>query len=36
LISQFGFPLTHRGQARRITFADRVENGAVIEDGWAG
>ena len=35
--AQFGFPLTHRGQARRVTFATaRVENGAVLEDGWAG
>jgi uroporphyrin-III C-methyltransferase len=35
--AQFGFPLTHRGEARRITFATaRVQDGAVLEDGWSG
>ncbi|CAN5216226.1 uroporphyrinogen-III C-methyltransferase [soil metagenome] len=34
--AQFGFPLTHRGEARRLLIATaRVENGAVTEDGWA-
>ncbi|HTI66275.1 MAG TPA: uroporphyrinogen-III C-methyltransferase [Caulobacteraceae bacterium] len=34
--AQFGFPLTHRGAARRVTFATaRVENGAVVDEGWA-
>jgi uroporphyrin-III C-methyltransferase len=34
--AQFGFPLTHRGEARRVTFATaRVQDGAVLEDGWA-
>lgn len=34
--AQFGFPLTHRGQARRVAFATaRVEDGAVVEEGWA-
>jgi uroporphyrin-III C-methyltransferase len=34
--AQFGFPLTHRGEARRVTFATaRVEDGAVVEGGWA-
>jgi uroporphyrin-III C-methyltransferase len=33
--AQFGFPLTRRGDARRVTFATaRVETGAVVEDGW--
>jgi len=35
--AQFAFPLTHRGEARRITFATaRVQDGAVLESGWAG
>jgi uroporphyrin-III C-methyltransferase len=33
--AQFGFPLTHRGEARRVTFATaRVQDGAVVEGGW--
>ena len=33
--AQFGFPLTHRGEARRVTFATaRVQDGSVVEDGW--
>jgi uroporphyrin-III C-methyltransferase len=35
--AQFGFPLTHRGEARRLTFATaRTLDGAVVEGGWAG
>lgn len=35
--AQFAFPLSHRGEARRIAFVTaRVENGALLEDGWAG
>jgi uroporphyrin-III C-methyltransferase len=35
--AQFAFPLSHRKEARRITFATaRVEDGAVLETGWAG
>jgi uroporphyrin-III C-methyltransferase len=35
--AQFSFPLTHRKEARRITFATaRVEDGALVEDGWSG
>jgi uroporphyrin-III C-methyltransferase len=35
--AQFAFPLTHRGEARRIIFATaRVQDGAVLETGWAG
>jgi uroporphyrin-III C-methyltransferase len=35
--AQFGFPLTHRGEARRLTFATaRTLAGAVVEGGWAG
>ena len=35
--AQFGFPLTHRGEARRILFATaRIENGALLTEGWAG
>lgn len=35
--AQFAFPLTHRGEARRITYATaRVQDGAVLESGWAG
>jgi uroporphyrin-III C-methyltransferase len=34
--AQFGFPLTHRGEARRLVFATaRVKDGAVIGEGWA-
>ncbi|MGE5566452.1 MAG: uroporphyrinogen-III C-methyltransferase [Parcubacteria group bacterium] len=34
--AQFGFPLTHRGEARRLTFATaRTSDGAVVEGGWA-
>ncbi|MFA5601484.1 MAG: uroporphyrinogen-III C-methyltransferase, partial [Phenylobacterium sp.] len=34
--AQFGFPLTHRGEARRVAFATaRVQDGAVVEEGWA-
>jgi uroporphyrin-III C-methyltransferase len=33
--AQFGFPLTHRGEARRVTFATaRVQDGTVVEGGW--
>ena len=33
--AQFGFPLTHRGEARRVTFATaRVQDGALAEGGW--
>jgi uroporphyrin-III C-methyltransferase len=33
--AQFGFPLTHRGEARRVMFATaRVQNGALVEGGW--
>jgi uroporphyrin-III C-methyltransferase len=33
--AQFGFPLTHRGAARRVTFATaRVQDGTVVEHGW--
>jgi uroporphyrin-III C-methyltransferase len=33
--AQFGFPLTHRGEARRVIFATaRVQDGAVVEGGW--
>lgn len=35
--AQFGFPLTHRGQARRVVFTTaRVENGAVAGDWRSG
>ena len=35
--AQFAFPLSHRGEARRITFATaRVQDGAVLESGWSG
>ena len=35
--AQFAFPLTHRGEARRVVFATaRVQDGAVVEAGWAG
>jgi uroporphyrin-III C-methyltransferase len=34
--AQFGFPLTHRGEARRLTFATaRSEGGALVDGGWA-
>jgi uroporphyrin-III C-methyltransferase len=34
--AQFGFPLTHRGEARRLLITTaRVANGALLEDGWA-
>jgi uroporphyrin-III C-methyltransferase len=34
--AQFGFPLTHRGEARRLLIATaRVKDGALVEDGWA-
>ncbi len=33
--AQFGFPLTHRGEARRVIFATaRVQDGTVTEGGW--
>jgi uroporphyrin-III C-methyltransferase len=33
--AQFGFPLTHRGEARRLVFATvRTEDGALAEGGW--
>jgi uroporphyrin-III C-methyltransferase len=35
--AQFAFPLTHRNEARRLTFATaRVQDGQVLETGWAG
>ncbi len=35
--AQFAFPLTHRGEARRLTFATaRIEDGALVEEGWSG
>lgn len=34
--AQFAFPLTHRGDARRVVFATaRVSDGAVVEGGWS-
>ncbi|OYX33781.1 MAG: uroporphyrinogen-III C-methyltransferase [Caulobacterales bacterium 32-69-10] len=34
--AQFGFPLTHRGVARRLTLATaRVQDGALVDEGWA-
>ena len=34
--AQFAFPLTHRGQARAVTFATaRIHDGSVVEEGWA-
>lgn len=34
--AQFNFPLTHRGESRRLIIATaRVKDGAVIEDGWS-
>jgi uroporphyrin-III C-methyltransferase len=33
--AQFGFPLTHRGEARRLVLATaRVRDGRMVEDGW--
>ncbi|MDB5460173.1 MAG: uroporphyrin-III C-methyltransferase [Caulobacteraceae bacterium] len=33
--AQFGFPLTHRGEARRVTFATaRTHDGSLVEGGW--
>jgi uroporphyrin-III C-methyltransferase len=33
--AQFAFPLTHRGEARRIAFATaRVRDGSIVEAGW--
>lgn len=33
--AQFGFPLTHRGEARRLIFATaRTDGGALVEGGW--
>lgn len=35
--AQFAFPLTHRGEARRLAYATvRVRDGAVVDGGWAG
>lgn len=35
--AQFGFPLTHRGEARRLVFATaRASDGEVVEQGWPG
>jgi uroporphyrin-III C-methyltransferase len=35
--AQFGFPLTHRGAARRLLIATAtVSSGDLTEDGWAG
>lgn len=35
--AQFAFPLTHRGEARRVAFATaRVQDGSIVEAGWAG
>ena len=35
--AQFGFPLTHRGEARRLVLATvRTRDGEVVEDGWPG
>ncbi|MET0294895.1 MAG: uroporphyrinogen-III C-methyltransferase [Phenylobacterium sp.] len=35
--AQFNFPLTHRGEARRVTFATaRVQDGTIVERGWEG
>ena len=35
--AQFGFPLTHRGAARRLVFATaRVQDGAMADEGWDG
>jgi uroporphyrin-III C-methyltransferase len=33
--AQFGFPLTHRGEARRLLFATaRTQDGALVQEGW--
>jgi uroporphyrin-III C-methyltransferase len=33
--AQFGFPLTHRGLARSVSFATaRIQDGSVVEGGW--
>ncbi len=33
--AQFGFPLTHRGQARRVVLATaRTQDGRLVEGGW--
>lgn len=33
--AQFGFPLTHRGEARRLLFATvRVQDGQIVGEGW--
>lgn len=35
--AQFGLPLTHRGDARRLVLATaRVSDGAVADSGWSG
>jgi uroporphyrin-III C-methyltransferase len=35
--AQFAFPLSHRGEARRIAFATaRVQDGSIVEGGWSG
>jgi len=35
--AQFAFPLSHRGEARRIAFATaRVQDGSIVESGWSG
>ncbi|MGH6909300.1 MAG: uroporphyrinogen-III C-methyltransferase [Phenylobacterium sp.] len=35
--AQFGFPLTHRGEARRLLISTAtVAGGALVGDGWAG
>lgn len=34
--AQFAFPLTHRGESRRLTLATaRVQDGEVVDGGWA-
>lgn len=34
--AQFAFPLTHRGEARRLMFATaRIQDGRILESGWA-
>jgi len=33
--AQFAFPLTHRAEARRLTFATaRIQDGELVADGW--
>jgi uroporphyrin-III C-methyltransferase len=35
--AEFGFPLTHRGEARRLILSTaRIGGGAVAESGWSG